>query len=271
MGRGSGVFTRERNRLGTADHLDRGMRACQGPLLVDSARRIAQRRRREPCCKRSVRGCGRPIAPTADSLSSLSRRRVPAPSAPHTSADQQVSLELVRTHFHAEYKQREGRPNTNLRFKLDLPVGSRRYIFSLAGYELDDDEAWDESERSTVNKLARDGRGRVLFVIDREARETMVAIGFSHRDKPSDAFLIHAFALRREPELVDLAEALAFVAKRCLHFIAVAYGRPGHLLYDVRGGKEDFAKAFAFRRASEEREAIGKVGGTLMVQDAPEI
>lgn len=190
--------------------------------------------------------------------------------APSPPGGQHLTLKLVRAHFHVEHKERDGRPNTVLHFKLDLPVGSRRYIFSLAGYELDDDEAWDEAERSTINRLARESRGRVLFVIDREAREKMVAIGFSHREKPSHAFLIYAFAVRREPELVDLAEALAFVAKRCLHFIALAYDRPGHLLYDVRGGKEDFAKGFDFRRASEERESIGKVGGTLMVQDAPE-
>lgn len=192
----------------------------------------------------------------------------PAPTDPRDS--EHLTLKLVRAHFHVEHKQREGRPDTVLHFKLDLPVGSRRYLFSLAGYELDDDDDWDEEERSAINRLARESRGTVLFAIDRDARQKMVAIGFSHRDKPTHAFLVYAFALRREPELSDLAHALAVVAKRCLHLIAIAYGRPGHVLYDVRGGKETFAKTLNFRRASEEGEDIRRVGGTLMVQDAPE-
>lgn len=109
----------------------------------------------------------------------------------------------------------------------------------------------------------------MLFVIDRETRTKMVAIGFSHREKSTHAFLIYAFATRLDPGLAEPSQVLARTAKRCLHFIAAAYGRPGHLLYDVRGGKRGYAESFGFREASQRREDLDRVGGTLMIQDEP--
>lgn len=180
-----------------------------------------------------------------------------------------VTRELVSKNFKATHKTLGGRPSTILRFRLDLPVGSRRYLFSLSGYELQADDDWDDRERSSVNKLAREERGRVLFVIDKETRKTVVAIGFSHRETSNHALLIYAFATRQEPELEAVAEILAHIAKRCLHFIALAYGRPGHLLYDVRGGKEPYARSYDFQQASMRGEDIQRVGGTLMRQEEP--
>jgi hypothetical protein len=185
-------------------------------------------------------------------------------------AESVITLELIRARLTKIPKQKPGgEPDSRLVFLLDLPIRGKRYLFSLAGYELRKTGAWDDRERSYINTLVRENRGRALFVIDKEGRRKLVAIGFSYGPAESSPFMIYSFATRLEPEFVDIAYVLGHVAKRCLHFIAIAIDKPGELLYDVPGGKTDFASALDFKRASQDKWRIKRVGGTLMEQPPP--
>jgi hypothetical protein len=181
-----------------------------------------------------------------------------------------ITLELIRSRLTKIPKQKPGgEPDSRLVFLLDLPIRGKRYLFSLAGYELRKTEAWDDRERSYINTLVRESRGRALFVIDKVSRQKLVAIGFSYGSTESAPLLIYSFATRLEPNLIDIAYVLGHVAKRCLHFIAIAIDKPGELLYDVPGGKDDYASSFAFKRASLDKWGLKRVGGTLMEQPPP--
>jgi hypothetical protein len=145
----------------------------------------------------------------------------------------------------------------SLFLEVELPGYSEGAHLTLASLRLPDEATWDRPIRERINRLSGKQKGRVLFCIVDD--RIVAAIGFTVQFQPLVAY---ALAL-------DAGQPLGLRAlrrtKQCLHYLALALGRPGALYLDAPPATMAMAKTLGFRPAGKAYDI--RASATLLVQD----